>query len=72
METTKGAPDDTRPASGRREEAADLDAWQETRYLLRSPANAERLMAAIARDRADRLGVAGAVEDLASQADPGR
>lgn len=32
--------------------AEDYDAWQETIYLLRSPANARRLMEAVARDRA--------------------
>ncbi|MFJ5549701.1 type II toxin-antitoxin system Phd/YefM family antitoxin [Streptomyces sp. NPDC093225] len=32
--------------------ADDYDAWQETVYLLRSPANARRLMEAVARDRA--------------------
>ncbi|MFE1500072.1 type II toxin-antitoxin system Phd/YefM family antitoxin [Streptomyces albidoflavus] len=31
--------------------AADYDSWQETVYLLRSPANAQRLMEAVARDR---------------------
>lgn len=31
--------------------AADFDSWQETIYLLRSPANARRLMDAVARDR---------------------
>jgi antitoxin YefM len=31
--------------------AEDYDSWQETIYLLRSPANARRLMEAIARDR---------------------
>lgn len=31
--------------------AEDYDAWQETVYLLRSPANAARLMAAVARDK---------------------
>jgi antitoxin YefM len=31
--------------------AEDYDSWQETIYLLRSPANARRLMDAIARDR---------------------
>lgn len=30
----------------------DYDAWQETLYLLRSPANAERLQAAMASDEA--------------------
>ena len=29
--------------------AEDLDSWMETDYLLRSPANAERLMEAMAR-----------------------
>ncbi|MFD6878792.1 MULTISPECIES: type II toxin-antitoxin system Phd/YefM family antitoxin [unclassified Streptomyces] len=31
--------------------ADDYDSWQETVYLLRSPANAQRLMEAVARDR---------------------
>ncbi|WP_433549512.1 type II toxin-antitoxin system Phd/YefM family antitoxin [Streptomyces sp. CA-294286] len=31
--------------------AADYDSWQETVHLLRSPANAQRLMEAVARDR---------------------
>ncbi|MEU5805839.1 type II toxin-antitoxin system prevent-host-death family antitoxin [Streptomyces sp. NPDC047718] len=31
--------------------AEDYDSWQETVYLLRSPANARRLMEAVARDR---------------------
>lgn len=31
--------------------AADFDSWQETIYLLRSPANAQRLMDAVARDK---------------------
>ncbi|WP_329384934.1 type II toxin-antitoxin system prevent-host-death family antitoxin [Streptomyces sp. NBC_01351] len=31
--------------------ADDYDSGQETVYLLRSPANAQRLMAAVARDR---------------------
>lgn len=30
----------------------DYAAWQETNYLLRSPANARRLMEAVARDQA--------------------
>ncbi|MFJ9648096.1 hypothetical protein [Streptomyces sp. NPDC101206] len=29
----------------------DDGSWQETRYLLRSPTNARRLMEAVARDR---------------------
>ncbi|MYZ11665.1 type II toxin-antitoxin system prevent-host-death family antitoxin [Streptomyces sp. SID2999] len=32
--------------------ADDYESWQETVYLLRSPANARRLMEAVARDRA--------------------
>ncbi|MFF1697089.1 type II toxin-antitoxin system Phd/YefM family antitoxin [Streptomyces sp. NPDC058257] len=32
--------------------AEDYDSWQETVYLLRSPANAQNLMEAVARDRA--------------------
>lgn len=32
--------------------ADDYDSWQEAVYLLRSPANACRLMQAVARDRA--------------------
>lgn len=35
----------------------DYDSWQETIYLLRSPANARRLMEAIARDKGDRSAV---------------
>ncbi|MFE8016452.1 type II toxin-antitoxin system Phd/YefM family antitoxin [Streptomyces antibioticus] len=31
--------------------ADDHESWQETSYLLRSPANARRLMEAVARDR---------------------
>jgi antitoxin YefM len=31
---------------------ADYNAWQETAYLLRSPANAERLIRSIAQHRA--------------------
>ncbi|MFE5211562.1 type II toxin-antitoxin system Phd/YefM family antitoxin [Streptomyces sp. NPDC056600] len=30
----------------------DFDAWQETMYLLSTPANATRLLAAVARDKA--------------------
>lgn len=37
--------------------ADDWDAWQETMYLLKSPANAERLLAAIEEDRAGVQGV---------------
>ncbi|MFE1359990.1 MULTISPECIES: type II toxin-antitoxin system Phd/YefM family antitoxin [Streptomyces] len=38
--------------------AEDYDSWQETIYLLRSPANAQRLMEAIARDKAGEAGLA--------------
>lgn len=34
--------------------ADDFDSWQETIYLLRSPANARRLMESVSRDRAGR------------------
>ncbi|MGW1022252.1 type II toxin-antitoxin system Phd/YefM family antitoxin [Streptomyces sp. NPDC002577] len=44
--------------------AEDDDAWQKTIYLLRSPANARRLMEAVARDRAGRSGVAKTLEEL--------
>ena len=33
--------------------ADDYDSWQETVYLLQSPANAKLLMEAVARDRED-------------------
>ena len=35
--------------------AEDFDSWQETIYLLRSPANARRLMEAVARDKSNLL-----------------
>jgi antitoxin YefM len=44
--------------------AADFDSWQETIYLLRSPANARRLMEAVARDKSGRGGVAKTMEEL--------
>ncbi|MFF9060132.1 type II toxin-antitoxin system Phd/YefM family antitoxin [Streptomyces sp. NPDC014882] len=44
--------------------ADDYEAWQETIYLLRSPANARRLMEAVARDRAGASAVARTVEEL--------
>lgn len=34
--------------------AEDYDSWQETVYLLRSPANAQRLMEAVTRDATSR------------------
>ncbi|MGV9557529.1 type II toxin-antitoxin system Phd/YefM family antitoxin [Streptomyces sp. NPDC003522] len=44
--------------------ADDYEAWQETIYLLRSPANARRLMEAVARDKAGASAVARTVEEL--------
>ncbi len=44
--------------------AEDYDSWQETIYLLRSPANARRLMAAIARDKASRPTVTKTMDEL--------
>ncbi|MFD6230790.1 type II toxin-antitoxin system Phd/YefM family antitoxin [Streptomyces sp. NPDC060232] len=48
--------------------AADYDSWQETVYLLRSPANARRLMEAVARDREGAASVAKNMEELQAQA----
>ncbi|MFE5583674.1 hypothetical protein [Kitasatospora sp. NPDC056531] len=53
-----------------REAASDLASWQETSYLLRSPANAERLMAAVTRDQAGHPGVVRTVEELEALANP--
>ncbi|ATZ26442.1 type II toxin-antitoxin system Phd/YefM family antitoxin [Streptomyces lavendulae] len=44
--------------------AADYDSWQETVYLLRSPANARRLMEAVARDREGIASVTKSMEEL--------
>ena len=44
--------------------ANDFDSWQETIYLLRSPANARRLMEAVARDRSGQASVAKTMEEL--------
>lgn len=44
--------------------AADYDSWQETVYLLRSPENARRLMAAIARDKAGSPGTADSTKSI--------
>ncbi len=44
--------------------ADDFDSWQETIYLLRSPANARRLMEAVSRDRSGQPGVARTMEEL--------
>ncbi|MFD7509813.1 type II toxin-antitoxin system Phd/YefM family antitoxin [Streptomyces sp. NPDC059853] len=48
--------------------AEDYDSWQETIYLLRSPANAQRLMEAIARDKAGEAGVARTIDELREMA----
>ncbi|MFI8454049.1 type II toxin-antitoxin system Phd/YefM family antitoxin [Kitasatospora sp. NPDC101447] len=48
--------------------AEDYDSWQETIHLLRSPANAQRLMEAVARDRAGQAGVSRTMEELESLA----
>jgi len=44
--------------------ADDFDSWQETVYLLRSPANARRLMEAVSRDRSGQISVAKTMEEL--------
>jgi antitoxin YefM len=44
--------------------AEDFDSWQETIYLLRSPANARRLMEAVARDRSGQSAVVKTMEEL--------
>ncbi|MFE9634755.1 type II toxin-antitoxin system Phd/YefM family antitoxin [Streptomyces sp. NPDC006463] len=44
--------------------ADDYDSWQETVYLLRSPANAQRLMEAVARDREGASTVTRTLDDL--------
>ena len=44
--------------------AADFDSWQETIYLLRSPANARRLMEAVARDKSGETAVVKTMEEL--------
>lgn len=49
--------------------ADDWDAWQETMYLLKSPANAERLLAAIEEDRAGTQGVQPTPEQWAALAE---
>lgn len=42
----------------------DYAAWQETNYLLRSPANARRLMEAVARDQAGQPRITKSLEEL--------
>ncbi|MBO0814540.1 MAG: type II toxin-antitoxin system Phd/YefM family antitoxin, partial [Actinobacteria bacterium] len=44
--------------------AEDFDSWQETIYLLRSPANARRLMEAVARDKSSQPIVAKTMDEL--------
>jgi antitoxin YefM len=44
--------------------ADDFDSWQETIYLLRSPANARRLMEAVSRDKSRQATVARTMEEL--------
>ncbi|MEJ8644099.1 type II toxin-antitoxin system Phd/YefM family antitoxin [Streptomyces sp. MS1.HAVA.3] len=44
--------------------ADDYDSWQETVYLLRSPANAQRLMEAVARDREGSSTVTRTLDEL--------
>ncbi|MFB4193971.1 type II toxin-antitoxin system Phd/YefM family antitoxin [Streptomyces carpaticus] len=48
--------------------AEDDDSWQETIYLLRSPANAQRLTEAIARDKTGEAGVARTIDELREMA----
>ncbi|MFJ9787881.1 type II toxin-antitoxin system Phd/YefM family antitoxin [Streptomyces globosus] len=48
--------------------ADDCEAWQETVYLLRSPANARRLMEAVERDRAGTAAAAKSMEELQAPA----
>ncbi|WP_344259022.1 type II toxin-antitoxin system Phd/YefM family antitoxin [Streptomyces sodiiphilus] len=48
--------------------ADDYDSWMETVYLLRSPANARRLMEAIARDKAGESGVTRTLDELRDMA----
>jgi antitoxin YefM len=44
--------------------AEDFDSWQETIYLLRSPANARRLMEAVGRDKAGQAAAIKTMEEL--------
>ncbi|MEU6817304.1 type II toxin-antitoxin system prevent-host-death family antitoxin [Streptomyces sp. NPDC046860] len=44
--------------------AEDYESWQETVYLLRSPANARRLMEAVARDKAAAAAVTKSLDEL--------
>jgi antitoxin YefM len=44
--------------------ADDFDSWQETIYLLRSPANARRLMEAVSRDKSSQASITKTMEEL--------
>ncbi|MFD0557761.1 antitoxin YefM [Stackebrandtia endophytica] len=44
--------------------ADDFDGWRETVHLLRSPANAKRLMEAVERDRSGSATIVKTVDDL--------
>lgn len=44
--------------------ADDYDSWQETVYLLRSPENARRLMAAVARDKDNPSALTKSMDEL--------
>jgi antitoxin YefM len=44
--------------------AEEFDSWQETVYLLRSPANPRRLMEAVARDKSGEAAVVKTMEEL--------
>jgi antitoxin YefM len=48
--------------------ADDFDSWQETIYLLRSPANARRLMEAVSRDKSGQGSVAKTMQELGALA----
>jgi len=48
--------------------AEDFDSWQETTYLLRSPANARRIMEAVARDKSGQAVVVKTMEELSALA----
>ena len=52
--------------------AEDFDSWQETIYLLQSPANARRLMEAVARDKSAQAAVVKSMEELAALVRGGR
>ncbi|MGW1748045.1 type II toxin-antitoxin system Phd/YefM family antitoxin [Streptomyces sp. NPDC002092] len=44
--------------------ADDYGAWQETVYLLASPADVQRLMEAVARDKAGEAEVTRSIDEL--------